>query len=381
MIDVAIAGVGETAFTRATDRTLMQLLAEASLKAIADAGLTPAMIDGFVTQPGLPPLDELMAALDACGEHPFMAACDAVAGAASVGVAIRLARMAIAAGEASAVLVAYGIKCSDPGGPYAFHERDPLKADIEMPVGWYGQPVYFGAVAQRYAHDYGMSGDELAGVSISARRWAGLTPHAQRRDPLDLDGYRRSPMIATPFRAADCCLMTDGACAYVVTSLDRARDLRADVVRVLGVGLGKQPQPMSSILTQNPDVLSYPAGLSSAAAYAEAGVGPTDLDFAQIYDCFSISAIIQAEQIGLCARGEGAKFFARGDAGPGGRMPVNTGGGHMAGGYVPGANLLVEAVRQLRGERGDAQVAGARIGAVTGLSGNVHATTILAGEC
>jgi acetyl-CoA acetyltransferase len=378
---IAIAGVGETAFLRAADRSLAQMLSEASRAAIADAGLEPGDIDGFITQPGLPPLDEQMAALGVTGQ-PFMAACDSVAGAASVGVALQLATMAITTGYASAILVPYGIKCSDPGGPYAYHERDPLKADLEMPVGWYGQAVYFGAAANRYAYDYGLSEEELASVSISARKWAERSPNAQRRDPLDLEGYRKTAMIATPFRAADCCLMTDGACAYVVTSLDRARELRPGqpVVRVAGVGLGKQPEPMSSILSQNPNVLEYAAQISSADAYAEAGVGPDDLDFAQIYDCFSISTIIQVEQIGLAQRGEGGKFFAAGHAGPGGRMPVNTSGGHMSGGYLPGANLMVEAVRQLRGERGEAQVANARCGAVTGLSGNVHATAVLMRE-
>jgi acetyl-CoA acetyltransferase len=377
---VAIAGVGETAYLRSTPRTLIQMLAEASRNAIADAGLTIADIDGFISQPGLPPLDEVMAALGAKGERPFMAACDAVAGASSVTMGVRLAQMAIIAGYATAVLVPYGIKCSDPGGPYAFHAHDPLKADLEMPVGWFGQPLYFAAVAQRYRHEYGLSEEELAAVPISARTWAALTPGAQRRDPLDIEAYRRSPMIATPFRAADCCLMTDGAAAYVVTSLERARDLPGKVVKVLGTGMGKQPQPISSILSQNPDVLEYAAHTSSAEAYSEAGVGPADLDFAQIYDCFSISTMIQAEQVGLCGRGEAGRMFARGDTRPGGRIPVNTSGGHMSGGYVPGANLLVEAVRQLRGDRGEAQVPDAAIGLVTGLSGNIHATTILAKE-
>ncbi len=373
---VAIAGVGETPFVRVSRHSLAELLVEASRNAIADAGLDPRDIDGFVRSDGAPPIDDLAFALGV-RERRFVAANELVAGAASVGGALILAQLAIEAGLARHVLVPYGIKCSDPGGPYAFHERDPLKADIEMPVGYFGQPAYFATIAQRYRKAHGLAEQELAAVSLSARAWAGLTPNAQRKDPLDLDGYRRSPVIATPFRAADCCLMSDGACAYVVTSAERARDLEKPVVYVAGVAVGTNPLPMSMVLSQAADIAAFPGRQSAALAYPMAGLSPKDVDLAQIYDCFSISTLIQAEMLGLCPEGEGGRLFGAGHTRPGGRMPINTSGGHLSGGYIPGANLVVEGVRQLRGERGEGQVAGARVCAVAGLGANAHATTLL----
>lgn len=373
---VAIVGVGETAFVRATDKTLLQLMVQASHKAIGDAGLQPQDIDGFIACGGTPAMDEVAFHLG-IQDRPFAAANDLVAGAATVGGALILAQLAIEAGLARHVLVPYGIVCSHPGGPYAFHEKDPLKADLEMPVGFFGQPAYFAAAANRYRHEHGLTEEELASVSISARAWAQLTPSAQKREPLDLAGYRRSPMIATPLRAADCCLMTDGACAYVVSSVERARDLAQAPVVVAGVAVGVNSRPQSSILSQHEDLLDLPGRKSAEKAYAMAGVAPSDLDLAQVYDCFSISTILQTEMLGLCERGQGARFFNAGHTRPGGRMPINTSGAHLAQGYVPGANLLIEGVRQLRRERGQAQVPEASVCAVAGLGGNSHATAVL----
>ena len=373
---VAIAGVGETAYVRATDRPLMDLLVEASRKAIADAGLVPSDIDGLIRTGGNPPSDDLAFALG-IDERSFTAANELTAGAATVGGSLILAQLAIEAGLAKHVLVAYGIKCSDPGGPYAFHEHDPLKADLEMPVGYFGQPSYFATIAQRYAYEHGLTEDELGSVAVSTRAWGAMTPGAQKREPLDLEGYRKSPMISTPFRVADCCLMTDGACAYVITSVERARDLRRTPVIVSGVAIGTNRLPISMVLTQNPDIMAFPARESAAKAYPMAGLTPKDVDLAQVYDCFSISTILQTEMLGLCEPGEGARLFKSGATAPGGRIPINTSGAHMSGGYIPGANLVVEAVRQLRGERGEAQVKDAKVCAVAGLGANAHATALL----
>ena len=373
---VAIVGVGETPYLRATERPLMALLVEACRKAVGDAGLELDDIDGFIACGGTPAMDEIAFNLGV-RDRGFTAGSDVVAGAATVGNALILAQLAIEAGLATTVLVPFGFKCSDPGGPYQFHEREPLKADLEMPVGYYGQPIYFAALTQRYRYEHGLSEDELGSVAVSTRAWAALTPGAQRREPMTLADYRKSPMIARPLRAADCCLMTDGACAYVVTSVERARDLRQTPVVVAGVAIGAKDWPLSMILTQNADLLDMPGRGSAAKAYAMAGLGPGDVDLAQVYDCFSISTMIQVEMLGLCERGEAGAFFHAGHAAPGGLIPVNTSGGHLSGGYLPGANLLVEGVRQLRGERGPGQVPAAKVCAVTGLGANAHATAIL----
>ncbi|MBW8812655.1 MAG: thiolase family protein [Caulobacterales bacterium] len=373
---VAVVGVGETAYVRATDRSLMSLMVEASHKAIADAGLEPSDIDGMIDCGASCHLEDLAFSMG-FGDLAFTAAASVVAGTATVGAGLELAQLAIDAGLARHVLVPYGLKCSKPGGPRTLHASEPLKADLEMPVGYFGQPAYFAVVANRYRHEHGLTEEELAAVSITTRAWAALTPQAQKRDPLDLAAYRKSPMVATPLRTADCCLMTDGAGAYVVSAVERARDLPHTPVVVAGIGIGTNPWPQSMVLTQNPDLMALPGAKSAAKAYAMAGLAAKDLDLAQVYDCFSISMLLQTEMLGLAGPGEGGRFYASGAGAPGGRMPVNTSGGHLAGGYVPGVNLLIEAVRQLRGDRGAAQVADARVAAVAGLGGNSHATAIL----
>jgi len=374
---VAIAGVGESAFGRTLDTPVDAMVVDACRRAIADAGLVAADIDGIVPAQGGPAADDVSAALGAT--RRYTAAPGYTPGSGSV-AAIRTARAAIDAGEADTVLVYFGYKGSKPGGPYSFHAEDPVKAALEMPFGWYGQPVYFAGWAQRYCHEYGVRPDDFAPVALAARAWATVTPGSQRSTPLALDGYLASPMVASPLRALDCCLITDGAAAYVVTALDRARDLAQPPVVVAGVGVSSLDVTLTGIFTQKSDVLSLGSARSGAAAYHDAGLGPSDIDLAQIYDCFSISMVLQMEDLGLCSRGEGFAFAADGRIGPGGALPVNTNGGHLSYAYIPGMNHVVEAVRQLRGQRGQAQVAGAEVCAVAALGGNDHATAILTGD-
>ncbi len=376
---IAVTGVGETPFLRKGEESVMQMVARASLAAIADAGLTPADIDGYICNKysGVPS-EEIAQAIGA-GTRRFSAVTDTAGGTATTGDALRLAQLAIEAGLARHVLVSYAIQSTKPGGVYGFHAREPMKAALEMPAGFFGQPTYFATMANRYAHEFGMTEEELASVPITYRAWATITPSAQRREPMDLDAYRQSPMISTPLRAADCCLTTDGGGAYIVSAVEQARDMPHPVIAVQGIGLGYNNYPHGVLFSQKPCTFDYPGRESAAEAYAMAGVDPKDLDLAQVYDGFSISAIVQTEMLGLCDRGEGARFYAAGHAKPGGRMPINTSGGHMSGGYVPGINLLIEAVRQLRGREDSArQVPDARLCAVAGLGGNNHATTILA---
>lgn len=352
-------------------------MAEASLAAIADAGLSPRDIDGFVGNRNTPGADDLGYALG-IEKRPFSAVTDVLGGAAPAGQALVLAQLAVEAGLARHVLVSYGIWSTKPGGVYGFHAREPQKAAFEMPVGYFGQPAYFASMANRYAHEYGLSEEELASVAISYRSWATLNPRAQRREPMDLEAYRKSPMISTPLRAADCCLTTDGACAYIVSAVENARDMPHPTVSVTGIGIGTNGYPHGTLFTQKPCTFDYPGVESAQLAYAMAGIDPKDLDLAQVYDGFSISALVQTEMLGLCGRGEGGRFYHQGHARPRGRIPVNTSGGHLSGGYVPGINLLIEGVRQLRGQEGERQVPDARLCAVAGLGGNSHSTAILA---
>jgi acetyl-CoA acetyltransferase len=376
---IAIAGVGETDYSFRDPRPVAAMVLDAIHRALADAGLRPEDVDGFVSETystvTSAPVDEVSQRLGV-RDRAFSAQMS-LAGSGIVG-APQLARLAIEAGLATTIVAYYGINLSaTTGGPYAFHAHDAAKVAFEMPFGYYGQPVYFAALAERYRHEYGLEPEELGAVAVSTRRHAMQTPNALRRDELTIDEYLDDRMIADPLRRLDCCLVNDGAIAYVMTSLDRARDLAKPPVVVSGVGFGAKNVTQGQYFTQSKDLLTSAASISAPRAYRDAGVTKDDIDFAEIYDCFTISMLIQLEDAGLAPRGAGAKFAATGALGPGGEMPVNTHGGLLSQSYLVGGNHVVEAVRQLRHERGVAQVPGAQVGLVAGLGSMDHSTLIL----
>jgi acetyl-CoA acetyltransferase len=372
---LAIVGVGETEFRRAHERGLDSLVVEAARRAIADSGLHPADIDGIVLPVKQPAADEIA---QACGitSRRYTAINAYTPGAGPVAALIE-AGLAIRAGLAQAVLVPFGMKTSGPGGPYAYHAEDPLKADLEMPVGYYGQPLYFAALAQRYRHEYGLEAEQLGSLAVAQREWAARTANSQKTARIGMADYLKAPYVAEPLRNLDCCLITDGAAAYVVTTLDRARDLPQPPAIVAGVAAGSSPWTLTEMFTQSPDFLEIGPREAGARALAQAGVRHADLRFAQIYDCFTLSIILQLESLGFCARGEGAAFVAGGRTGPGGALPVNTDGGHLCHAYIPGMTHVIEGVRQIRGERGEAQVPDAQVGLVSTFAGPDHATLVL----
>ncbi|MFV0278330.1 MAG: thiolase family protein [Parahaliea sp.] len=373
---VAIVGVGNTPYLRQHEKNVAALMVEAGRAALADSGLAPEGVDGIITPRGMPAADELAFA---CGLRQRNYTCiNAYTPGAGPVAALVEARLAIQAGLCKAVLVLYGLKVSTPGGPYAYHAEDPLKADLEMPVGYYGQPLYFAAMAERYRYQYGLDEAHLGAVAVAQRAWAQRTPGSQRADALALEDYLAAPYIAEPLRSADCCLISDGAGAYVVTSVERARDLPRRPVTVRGIAASSNPWTLTEMFTQSPDFLELGPGRVAGRAFAEAGIGHGDVDFVQIYDCFSLSVILQIESLGFCRRGEGAIFMSEGGrTAPGGALPVNTDGGHLSHGYIPGMTHVLEAVRQLRGERGAGQVKGAEVGVVSTFAGPDHATLVL----
>ncbi|HUI60678.1 MAG TPA: thiolase family protein [Steroidobacteraceae bacterium] len=372
---IAIVGVGETEFKRGHPLSLDALVVQAARRAIADSGMPGTAIDGIITPEGQPAHDEI--ALGAgMVTRAFSATTPLIPGAGPV-AAILQAQMAISAGLASAVLIAYGTQTSKPGGPYAYHAADPLKADLEMPVGYYGQPLYFAALAQRYQHEFGLEAQQLGSLAVAQRDWASRTPGAQKSAPITMDDYLAAPYVAEPLRNLDCCLISDGAAAFIVTSLPRARDLPARPAVVSGVAAGSNPWTLREMFTQSPRFLDIGPGAAGRSAFEQAGIGPGDVDFAEIYDCFTLSIILQLESLGFCKPGEGASFVAGGRTGPGGALPVNTHGGHLSHAYIPGITHVIEAVRQIRGQRGTAQVDGAQIGLVSVFGGPDHATLVL----
>ena len=376
---IAIAGIGSTEHVRRSSRPILDLIVDASLRAIADAGLRPTDIDGIVTDVSYMPLrapaDEVARALG-IGERCFTA--HGLVGGAGVVGAPHLAELAIRSGQARHVLSYYGADFgSAPGGPYAFPVALDAKVGIEMPFGWYGQPLYFASMAQRYKHEFGLTPEQQAEVAIAARAHAARTPDAMRRQPLSLDGYLASPMVAEPFRSLDCSLISDGATAFVMTSAERARELPQRPVLVAGIGVASVAETQAGYFTQHNPYPATPASRSAPRALAQAGLTPADVDVVEFYDCFTITTLLQLEECGFCGRGEASSFVEGGRIGPGGSLPVNTHGGLLSHSYMVGAEHVTEAVRQLRGDRGEGQVEGAEVALVTGLGVPDHATLVL----
>ncbi|AYH43712.1 transporter [Azoarcus sp. DN11] len=366
-----IVGVGETPFCRKPGSGLseMGIQLKASLSALEDAGLKAAQIDGILPFPNVGKAEAFAASLGC--ENLRFAATLHMGGAAPVG-SLRMAAMAVTSGAADYVMVPGGWNGysgarvretaandvnSIPGGEIA--------RDFYLPFGLTAPPQWYALMARRHMHEYGTTEEQLGAVALAMRKHAQLNPAAvMHGKPLTMADYLASPMISSPYRLLDCCVETDGAAAFIVTTVERARDLRRKPVYVMGAAAG-QPYPADEI-TNRADF--HRTGLTNAApeAFRMAGVTPADADFAQIYDCFTFEVIQQLEEAGFCKRGEGGAFVEHGGIELGGRLPVNTHGGLLSQAHVLGISHVVEAVRQLRGEAGARQVADAEIGVVTG---------------
>jgi acetyl-CoA acetyltransferase len=252
----------------------------------------------------------------------------------------------------------------------------PNKASFEIPFGWYPQVVHFAGMARRHMALYGTTEAQLGAVAIAARRHAALSDNALLNGkPLALADYLAAPYIAEPFRVHDCCLVNDGAGAFVMTSVARARDLRQRPVVVLGVGTGVSEDGEYSSLRAN--YLATPAVHSAPRAFAMAGLTPADVDVVTLYDNFTSMVLQQLEDLGFCRHGEGGAFVEGGRIEIGGALPVNPSGGQLAQAFVLMMNNLCETVRQLRGAAGPRQVRDAQVGLVSGYSGTQHATLLL----
>lgn len=366
-----IVGIGETPFCRKPGSGLseMGIQLKAAVAALEDAGLKAAQIDGILPFPNVGKAEAFAASLGC--ENLRFAATLHMGGAAPVG-SLRMAAMAVTSGAADYVMVPGGWNGysgarvretaatdvnSIPGGEIA--------RDFYMPFGLTAPPQWYALMARRHMHEYGTTEEQLGAVALAMRRHAQLNPAAlMHGKPLTMADYLASPMIASPYRLLDCCVETDGAAAFIVTTVERARDLRQKPVYIMGAAAG-QPYPADEI-TNRADF--HRTGLTNAApeAFRMAGVTPADADFAQIYDCFTFEVIQQLEEAGFCQRGEGGAFVEHGGIELGGRLPVNTHGGLLSQAHVLGIAHVVEAVRQLRGEAGARQVQDAEIGVVTG---------------
>lgn len=366
-----IVGIGETRYARdkTWSPTTLALNLDASVRAIEDAGLGIREIDGLMPFPGLSNAEEIAANL---GIAELSFASTVHMGGASPVASLLHASLAVGSGVAKHVLIPSGW-----AGYSGARARQTVSTEVEslpggsiardfyIPYGLTAPPQWFALMARRHMAEFGTKPEQLGAVAVAMRRHAQANPNAVMRGRgMTLADYLASPMIADPYRLLDCCLETDGGAALVVTSEERARDLAKRPVRILGVATG-QPHPADEFVNRK-DL--FRIGLTTAAprAFALAGVRPSDADFAQIYDCFTFEVLQQIEEAGFCKRGEGGAFVEGGRIELGGGLPINTHGGLLSEAHVVGMNHVVEAVRQLRGEAGERQVAGAEIGVVTG---------------
>ena len=262
--------------------------------------------------------------------------------------------MAIDAGLITTAVCCYG---DNPlsGNPGTYGR--PVGTDAAY--GMIGAPGGYAMIAQRHMTEFGTTSEQLGAVAVSTRGWASKNPNAHKRDPLTLEDHQASRYVTWPLHLLDCCLVSDGGAAVVVTSADRARHLRKPPVYVMGIG----QHHIAWDLPHRPTLTTSGAKISGEKAFRMAGIGPGDIDVCEIYDCFTIVPIITLEDYGFCAKGEGGAFVADGRTGPDGSLPMNTGGGLLSESGMAGMQLLVEGVRQLRGECGDRQVKGAETAA------------------
>jgi acetyl-CoA acetyltransferase len=371
----AVVGIGQTAFSRDSGRGVLSLATEASLKAIADAGLSVGDIDGIVRceQDTVRPYS-LAASLGMKNLHYWA---DTGPGGVAPCMMMGLAMGAVLSGQAKAVLAFRSLNgrsetrlgtgdsrvaTQQVGGFGSYDE-------FFVPYGLQTAGQTFALMARRHMLDYGTTPEQLAAVAITCREHANRTPHAQMASrPLSLDDYLSSRMISSPLRLFDYCLESDGACAVVITSAERARDLprRPVLIRAVAGGAPRDHRAgmMFPVVTRQ-DMTELGGRQAGAELWRRAGVGPQEMDIAQLYDCFTISVILQLEAYGFCGKGEGGPLAASDALKFGGRMPINTGGGHLSEGYVHGMNHIVQAVRQLRGEA-DMQVPDAELCLCTG---------------
>jgi len=380
----AIAGLGQTRQGKVYERNHIGFAVEAVELALADAGLARTDLDGLLLNPGLAWGTAAMGSFQlqqALGLRDLRLQATMNLGGATAGAMVQHAALAIDAGMCTTVACVFSDrplkspeeqrarsgKAEGSAASYAFARG------FDAAYGQFGVNAMYALVARRHMHVYGTTQDHLGAVAVAQRRWANLNPAAQMHAvPLTLGEYHASRWVVEPFHMLDCCLVSNGAVAVIVTSAERARNLRKPPVYVWGMGQGHPGGEPAESLTSG-------APLARTAAFAMAGISAADVDVCELYDCYTFTVLVTLEDYGFCAKGEAGSFVAAGHTAPGGQLPVNTGGGQLSSSYMWGMTPIAEGVVQARGEGGERQVPRRDVVLVSGNGGllSTHTTLVL----
>ncbi len=381
---IVIAGVGETEQGKIPDKSSFHFLSEASKLAIKDAGIDKSDVDGLVTAFSLVEHTFMHCTTfaDYFGLNPRFFSSVAVGGATAVWMAAEAA-MAIAAGQAEVVLCVRGdntLSGISSSGMVALI-REMCHAEFEYPYGL-TTPGGYALAAQRYLHEYNATEEHLASVAVTMRKHAALKENAMNKDPLTIDDVVNSRVIAKPLHKYDCSIISDGGAAFIVTTEEKAKALGIEnpLAYLWGMGQGYSHQYLTTL--KDLDQIYNAIDRSGQKAFQTAGIGPDDVDVAFLYDCFTITVLLELEGLGLVPKGEGGAFSLEGRMEIGKDLPVNTHGGLLSQAHLGAMHHVIEATLQLRGAAGQRQVDDANIALVHGNGGIVsaHSTIVLGKE-
>lgn len=345
----AIVGIGQTEFSRDIGRPERTIALEAIKAALDDAGLAPRDVDGLVKFSLENTMEVEVARNLGIPNLSFFG--DVAYGGGAGCAAVGHAAMAVATGTAEVVVVWRARNRGSGGRPWA-SKGHRVGGDFQWFLPWgLSRPVdQIAMLARRHMIEHGSTEEHLGAVATACRAYAEANPAAMMRKPMSMDDYLAARWVSEPLRLFDCCLESDGALAMVVTTAERARDLRKPpaLVRGFSQGVGPDHMVMANYFTADP--LDTPGRYAARDLWRNAGLGPEEIDVAQIYDAFSPLVVISLEEYGFCKPGDGGPFAASGALRPGGALPCNTSGGSLSEAYVHGMNLILEGVRQIRGE-------------------------------
>ncbi len=381
----AISGLGISEMGRVYRHDAAHFAAEAIQRAVADAGLRKRDIDGLLVNPGVSSLGAMggVGLQNYLGLTNLRLLCSMNVGGATANAMVQYAAMAVIHGLANHVVCVFAdaplrAKASSGGAAYAGMGRSPRPSGmggLYTAFGVFGVNAHYALAARRHMAMYGTTSDQLGAIAVAERQWATMNPLAEHREPMTLDDYRASRFVVEPLHLLDCCLVSNGGVAVIVSRAEEAKDLAQPPAYIWGMGQG-HPGDMRrkgwDVETQTG------APMSKERAFSMAGITLEDIDVVQAYDCYTYTVLVTLEDYGFCKKGEGGPFVSDGKLGPGGSLPTNTGGGQLSAFYMWGMTPLSEGVIQARGHGGERQAPKHDVVLVTGNGGILdHHTTLV----